>query len=88
MFSLMFCFSNGSSMPVVARLTPSEKNYNLKNNVVETSGGRVLGVTALGDSISSAQANAYEALAGISFESVQYRRDIGYRAVAREKIER
>ena len=60
----------------------------LKNNVVETSGGRVLGVTALGDSISSAQANAYKALAGISFEGVQYRRDIGYRAVAREKIER
>jgi phosphoribosylamine---glycine ligase len=48
-----------------------------------TSGGRVLCVTALGDSVRLAQARAYEALRGIRFEGAQYRRDIGFRAIER-----
>jgi phosphoribosylamine--glycine ligase len=48
-----------------------------------TSGGRVLCVTALGDSAKVAQARAYEMLAGIRFDGMQYRRDIGYRAIKR-----
>ena len=48
-----------------------------------TSGGRVLCVTALGDSAKVAQARAYDALAGIHFDGMQYRRDIGYRAIKR-----
>ena len=48
-----------------------------------TSGGRVLCVTALGDSAKVAQARAYETLAGIHFDGMQYRRDIGYRAIKR-----
>jgi phosphoribosylamine--glycine ligase len=48
---------------------------------VLTSGGRVLCVTALGDSVRMAQQHAYEALAPIRFEGAQWRRDIGHRAV-------
>ena len=51
---------------------------------VLTSGGRVLCVTALGDSVAAAQARAYQGLAGIHWTDCQYRRDIGYRAVMRE----
>ena len=48
---------------------------------VLTSGGRVLCVTALGDSVRMAQHQAYEALAPIQFAGAQWRRDIGHRAV-------
>ncbi|HJW01777.1 MAG TPA: phosphoribosylamine--glycine ligase [Azospira sp.] len=48
-----------------------------------TAGGRVLCITALGDSVKLAQKRAYEVLNGVRFEGMQYRRDIGYRAVAR-----
>jgi phosphoribosylamine---glycine ligase len=46
-----------------------------------TNGGRVLCVTALGDSVKRARARAYEALEGIRFEGMQYRKDIAYRAL-------
>ncbi len=46
-----------------------------------TAGGRVLCVTALGDSVKLAQQRAYEALAGIRFDGAQYRGDIGHRAI-------
>jgi len=42
-----------------------------------TAGGRVLGVTALGDDLRAAQARAYEAVAKIHFEGATFRRDIG-----------
>ncbi len=48
-----------------------------------TSGGRVLCVTALGDSVRLAQQRAYEVLRGIHFDGAQYRRDIGHRAIKR-----
>ncbi len=48
-----------------------------------TSGGRVLCVTALGESARLAQQRAYETLAGISFDGMQFRRDIGHRAIRR-----
>ncbi|NWG39248.1 MAG: phosphoribosylamine--glycine ligase [Hydrogenophilaceae bacterium] len=50
-----------------------------------TSGGRVLAVTALGDSVKIAQKHAYEAVAQIHFDGMQYRKDIGYRAIDRKK---
>jgi phosphoribosylamine--glycine ligase len=50
---------------------------------VEVSGGRVLGVTALGDSLRQAQRAAYAAVSSIHFHGMQYRRDIGHRALAR-----
>ena len=48
-----------------------------------TSGGRVLCITALGESVKKAQQLAYETLVGIQFEGKQYRQDIGYRAIKR-----
>jgi phosphoribosylamine--glycine ligase len=48
-----------------------------------TSGGRVLGVTALGESAKNAQQRAYEVLSNIHFDGEQFRKDIGYRAVKR-----
>jgi phosphoribosylamine---glycine ligase len=51
---------------------------------VVTSGGRVLCVTALGDSVKQAQRAAYAAIGAIAFDGMQYRRDIGHRAVARK----
>jgi phosphoribosylamine--glycine ligase len=49
------------------------------------SGGRVLAVTALGDSVRMAQKRAYEAVAAIRFDGMQYRRDIGWRALDRNR---
>jgi phosphoribosylamine--glycine ligase len=51
---------------------------------VATSGGRVLCVTALGDTVANAQALAYEGVAAIDWQDMSYRRDIGFRAIARE----
>ena len=48
---------------------------------VRTSGGRVLCVTALADSVRQAQTRAYDVARGIHFDGVQYRRDIGFRAL-------
>ena len=48
-----------------------------------TSGGRVLCVTALGETTKVAQQRAYEALAPIGFDGAQWRTDIGYRAIKR-----
>jgi phosphoribosylamine--glycine ligase len=56
------------------------------NGQVVTAGGRVLCVTALGDTFARAQAKAYERLKTIHWEHVYYRTDIGYRAIAREAI--
>jgi len=53
-------------------------------NVV-VSGGRVLCVTALGDSVRQAQRAAYAAIAEIRFDGMQYRTDIGFRALAPRK---
>ncbi len=48
-------------------------------------GGRVLNVTALGDTITEAQRRAYDAVAKIDWPGGFYRKDIGWRAVEREK---
>ena len=53
----------------------------LQDGVVRTSGGRVLCVTALGDSAKLAQQRAYEYLNGIQFDGMQFRTDIGWRAI-------
>ena len=54
-----------------------------ENGHVVTSGGRVLCVTALGENVAQAQKRAYEAAATIRFDGMQYRKDIGYRAINR-----
>ncbi len=57
---------------------------NDKGEIVNA-GGRVLGVTALGETIREAQARAYAALAHLDWPGGFYRRDIGWRAIAREE---
>ena len=57
----------------------------LEGSKVKTSGGRVLAVTALGESVSDAQSQVYKDIQAIEFPGMQYRRDIGYRAISREK---
>lgn len=53
----------------------------LVDGQILTSGGRVLCVTALADNVRLAQQRAYEVAAGIRFDGMQYRTDIGHRAV-------
>ena len=57
----------------------------LQGDQVVVSGGRVLCVTALGDSVKMAQRRAYQAAEGIRFAGMQMRRDIGHRAVGARK---
>ena len=52
---------------------------------VTTSGGRVLCVTALGNSVNDAQQQAYQRLKDINWDGAFYRQDIAYRAIEREK---
>ena len=52
----------------------------LENNQVVTNGGRVLGITALGENLQNAIAKVYPAVAQIHFDQMYYRRDIGHRA--------
>ena len=52
---------------------------------ITTAGGRVLCVTALGDSVSAAQQQAYQGVKAIQWDGVEYRRDIAFRAMAREQ---
>jgi len=55
----------------------------LAGGVLRSAGGRVLCVTALGDSVKQAQARAYEQLHKVRFDGAQYRSDIGFRAIKR-----
>jgi phosphoribosylamine---glycine ligase len=55
-----------------------------KDGNVVTSGGRVLCVVALGDTVTEAQQRAYQVVDKISWNNVYYRTDIGHRAIARE----
>ena len=54
---------------------------------VVTAGGRVLCVTALGDTVAEAQRHAYAGVAAISWANEFHRSDIGWRAIARERGE-
>jgi phosphoribosylamine--glycine ligase len=58
-----------------------------KDDQVVTAGGRVLCVTALGETVAQAQASAYESLKKISWKDAYFRTDIAYRAVAREQAD-
>ncbi len=56
----------------------------MQDSKVVTAGGRVLCVVALGDSVTSAQALAYQRVKTINWDKVYYRDDIGHREIARE----
>jgi phosphoribosylamine---glycine ligase len=57
----------------------------LENSELTTSGGRVLCVTALGDSLRMARTRAYDVIDKIRFDGMQYRRDIGHRALKKSR---
>lgn len=67
----------------VPQVTVFHAGTALEGDTVVTSGGRVLSVTAIGDSIDQAAQRAYEAADKIEFEGKQLRRDIGWRARSR-----
>jgi phosphoribosylamine--glycine ligase len=53
----------------------------LKNNALVTNGGRVLGVTALGEDIKNAIANVYSAIEFVAYDGMYYRKDIASKAI-------
>lgn len=57
----------------------------IENNKLITNGGRVLGVSAIGDTLEEALQKAYKAIKKISFEGMQYRKDIGQSALKMKK---
>ena len=57
----------------------------MKDGEIVTAGGRVLCVVGLGETVAKAQARAYEIVEQIHWKDVYFRRDIGYRAIAREQ---
>ena len=56
----------------------------INNGNIVTSGGRVLCITSLGNTVTEAQQKAYKLLETVSWDNAMYRTDIGYRAIARE----
>jgi phosphoribosylamine--glycine ligase len=58
----------------------------LEKGLVVTDGGRVLGVTAVGDTLAEARRDAYEAVSCIHFQGMFYRRDIGNKALGPEAL--
>ncbi len=57
-----------------------------RDGAVVTSGGRVLGVTARGDTVTDAITQAYRGVSAISWRGLQYRRDIGRKALQRDQV--
>jgi phosphoribosylamine--glycine ligase len=55
----------------------------LAQDRIVTDGGRVLCVTALGENVRAARRRAYEALSEVQFAGLQFRNDIGQRAISR-----
>lgn len=66
--------ADADSLPDVKVFHSGTRRY---GGDVQTHGGRVLAVTALGDTMDAARARAYEAMKLISFDGMHYRRDIG-----------
>jgi len=56
----------------------------LAGNKLSVTGGRVLCVVGLGDSVKTAQKHAYDVIEKIQFKGAQYRKDIGWRALNRK----
>jgi len=75
-----------SGLEVAARLPGKVFHAGTQRSAsqVVTAGGRVLCAVGLGDNVRAAQRQAYDLVHAINWNLVQYRRDIGYRAIARE----
>ena len=81
-------YNKGDVISLPASLPADSKIFHagtaLNGDDVVTAGGRVLCVTALGDTVTDAQARAYELLNQVSWKDAYFRTDIAYRAIARE----
>jgi len=81
-------YNKGDVISLPASLPADSKIFHagtaLNGDDVLTAGGRVLCVTALGDTVTDAQARAYELLKQVSWKEAYFRTDIAYRAIARE----
>jgi len=77
----------GDVVTGIAAETPDSVTFHagtvLEGKTLKTSGGRVLCVVGLGDSVKMAQKKAYETVEQIHFDGMQFRRDIGWRALKR-----
>ena len=83
--------SYGKGFPISGLDQPLESHQKIfhagtteKDGAVVTNGGRVLCTTALGETVSQAQAEAYKVLHNIQWDNVYFRNDIAYRAIVRE----
>jgi len=76
---------SGLDQPFAGDVKVFHAGTKLDNEDVVTSGGRVLCVVGLGMAVSEAAERAYEAVDRIEWDGAFYRRDIGYRAIARER---
>jgi phosphoribosylamine--glycine ligase len=76
---------SGWDVPDVAETKVFHAGTKLADGHVVTSGGRVLCVCALGDTVADAQRKAYAEVAGISWHGEFHRHDIGWRAIEREQ---
>ena len=81
-------YNKGDLISLPASLPADSKIFHagtaLNGEDVVTAGGRVLCITALGDTVTDAQARAYELLKQVSWKDAYFRTDIAYRAIARE----
>jgi len=81
-------YAKGDVISAIPAATDTAKVFHagtkLAGSDVVTAGGRVLCATALGESVTQAQANAYELTKQVSWKDSFYRTDIAYRAIARE----
>ncbi len=76
---------NGLDLDLTDNTKVFQAGTSLENGKVVTAGGRVLCVTALGETVAEAQSLAYKRIEGISWQDMYYRTDIAYRAIAREQ---
>jgi phosphoribosylamine--glycine ligase len=68
-----------------ANIVVFQAGTSMKDGELVTNGGRVLGVSATGATLEEALKSAYKAIEKISFEGMQYRRDIGQKALGLQK---
>ena len=75
--------SQGFSVPELSIMFDLHAGTIRRGEQILTSGGRVLGVTATGETIAEAIKSGYEGVGRIAFDGAYYRRDIGHRALRR-----
>ena len=80
-------YTKGAEISNIPYANDTQKTFHggtsILNGRMIASGGRVLGVTTLGETLTEAQSRAYNVVSQIQFARAHYRRDIGYRAIAR-----